>query len=253
MAVALLDRTSRGMAATEAGRLLFGYAERIFALELAAETQLSELAGLSSGQLTIGASNTIAAHVLPTVLAKFNARHPDIETTLLVSNSEEVAERLAEERLTLGFIEGPVDPTRFDGDLIGRDNIIAVASAGHPLTRTGTVAAADLADRCAFAREPGSGTRANVDRAYAALGLPFRPALTVGSAEALKNLLLAGGVAWLPRLAVEAELRSGRLVELVVIDLVIERPLTMIRHRGRTPSPAAAAFMALIRRSPAVE
>jgi len=247
--IGLLDRTSRGMALTEAGRILYSYAERIFALERAAEAELRELAGLTAGQLTIGASNTIGNHLLPPLLAAFHASHPAIEVTLLISNSEEVAARLLEERLTIGFIEGPVDHAQFDGDLIGRDHIVAVASPSHPLAGAEPVSAADLADRRTFAREPGSGTRANVEHAYAGLGLVFRPALTVGSAEALKNLLLAGGIAWLPRLSVLPELRAGRLVELAVADLTIERPLTMIRRRGRSSSPAAAAFLALARQS----
>ena len=215
LAVTLLDRTSRGIALTEAGRLLFAYAQRIFALETAALSELRELTGLAGGRLTIGASNTIGNHLLPPLLGRFNARFPAVEVTMLMSNSEEVAARLHDERLTLGFVEGPFDDGLFEGLPIGRD--------------------------------PGSGTRANVDRAYAERGLAFVPALTVGSAEALKNLLLAGGIAWLPRLSVLPELRSGRLVEIPVADLRIERPLTMIWRRNRSHSPAAAAFIAQIR------
>ena len=247
LAVTLLDRTSRGIALTEAGRLLFAYAQRIFALETAALSELRELTGLAGGRLTIGASNTIGNHLLPPLLGRFNARFPAVEVTMLMSNSEEVAARLHDERLTLGFVEGPFDDGLFEGLPIGRDRIVAVASSGHPAAMAASVTAADLADRRAFAREPGSGTRANVDRAYAERGLAFVPALTVGSAEALKNLLLAGGIAWLPRLSVLPELRSGRLVEIPVADLRIERPLTMIWRRNRSHSPAAAAFIAQIR------
>ena len=244
--VTLLDRTSRGIALTEAGRLLLSYAERIFALEHTAQSELQELAGLAGGHLVIGASNTIGNHVLPPLLGRFNADFPAVEVTMRVSNSEDVAVRLLDDHLTVGFVETPVDDVLFDGRPIGRDRIVAVATAGHPLAAAGPVTAADLADRRAFAREPGSGTRANVDRAYGERGLAFRPALSVGSAEALKNLLLTGGIAWLPRLSVRPELLSGRLVEIPVSDLVIERSLTMIWRRHRSLGPAAAAFVRLV-------
>lgn len=249
LSIALLDRTSRGMSLTEGGRLLYDYARRIFALEQSVEARLRELAGLDAGQLVLGASNTIGNHLLPPLLARFVALYPGIEITLLVSNSEEVAARLEDDRLSLGFVEGPVTDENVNHRPIGHDRIVAVATIGHPLTLEGPIRAADLADRVAFAREKGSGTRATIDRAYGELEQGFHPAVTVGTAEALKNLLLAGGIAWVPRLSVLPELRAGRLVELPVSDLVIDRPLTMIWRRGRTLSPAARAFADLVSES----
>lgn len=248
LGLTLLERSARRLSLTEAGRLLDDYAERIFALERAAETALRELAGLDRGQLILGASNTIGNHVLPPLLARFAALYPGIDITLLVSNSEDVAARLSDDHLTLGFVEGPVDPGAFDLQPMGHDRIVAVATIGHPLALGQPLHAAELADRIAFAREPGSGTRAHIDQAHAAMGLVFRPLVTVGTSEALKNLLLAGGVAWVPRLSVLPELRAGKLVELPVSDLIIERDLTMIRRRSRPLSPAAAAFTTLVAR-----
>lgn len=244
--IALLDRGGRSMVLTEAGLLLSGYAERIFALEAAAEAELRELAGVTRGRLTVGASNTIGNHLLPPLLAEYHARHPRIEAALLIGNSEEVAAGVLDDRLALGFVEGPMEDERFMAVPVGRDRIVAATVPEHPLTLGGGIAAADLADGIAFAREPGSGTRATVDRAYERLGLTFRPALTLGSAEALLRLLRAGGVAWVPRLSVADDLRTGRLAELPVVDLSIERPLTMIRRRDRTPGPAVAAFLAML-------
>lgn len=242
LGLALLDRSSRGLTLTEAGRELRDYAHRIFALEQAAEARLRDLAGLEGGRLVLGASNTIGNHLLPPLLARFAALYPGVEITLLVSNSEQVRGLLDEDQLNLGFVEGPAVGEDVGHRTIGHDRIVAVATIGHPLTLSGPLHAADLADRVAVAREPGSGTRASIDGAYAALGQTYRPAVTVGTAEALRNLLLAGGVAWVPRLSVLPELRAGRLVELTVADLAIERPLTMIWRKGRTLAPAARVF-----------
>lgn len=253
LGLALLDRSSRGLELTEAGRVLEEYAGRIFALEAAAESQLKELAGLAGGQLVLGASNTIGNHLLPPFLSRFASLYSGIEITLLVSNSEEVATRLEEGRLHLGFVEGPVEAGPFQSRCIGHDHIVAVATTGHPLALGEDLRAADLCERVAIARELGSGTRATIDRAHAEIGLPFRPAITVGTAEALKNLLLAGGVAWVPRLSVEPELRGGRLRELTVTDLTIARSLTMIWRQGRALSPSASAFAALIKEDVAAE
>ncbi|OJX79478.1 LysR family transcriptional regulator [Magnetospirillum sp. 64-120] len=245
LGLALLDRSTRGLTLTEAGRLLFDAACRIFALEAGVEGQLRDMAGLHGGTLVLGASNTIGNHVLPPLLARFASLYPGIEITLLVSNSEEVAERLEDGVLHLGFVEGPADLDRFDAHAIGQDHIVAVATAGHPLTLETTVTAATLCHRVMVAREKGSGTRAIIDQAHAQAGLDFHPHITVSTAQALKNLLLAGGVAWVPRLSVLTELADGRLVELPVADLTIARTLSLITRRGRSLSPAARSFAAL--------
>lgn len=243
LGVVLLDRTPRGAVPTEAGRLLHGYAERIFALERAAEQALRDLRGLAGGRLVVAASNTVGNHLLPTAVAALHAEAPAVDIIAQVTNSAEVAALVAAEAATLGFVEGPMKGDAFAARAIGHDRIIAVATPGHPLAGGDPVPAARLADGVAFAREPGSGTRATVDEAHAALGMTFRPALTMGSGEALKNLVLGGGVAWMPRLAVLPELRDGRLVEVPVADLSIGRPLTAIWLRGRTLGPAADALL----------
>lgn len=245
LGLTLFDRAKRGLTLTEAGHLLFDAACRIFALERVVEGQLRDMAGLQGGTLVLGASNTIGNHLLPPLLARFASLYPDIEVSLLVSNSEEVAARLEDGVLHLGFVEGPVDTDRFDARAIGQDNIVAVATTGHPLTLETTLTAAELCHRVVVARERGSGTRAIIDHAHQQAGLDFHPHITVSSAQALKNLLLAGGAAWVPRLSVQAELADGRLVELPVADLTIARTLSLITRRGRSLSPAARAFAAL--------
>src|SRR5215472_10987283 len=65
LGVVLFDRLPRGMRLTEAGQVLLGYAEKIFALEKAAERAMRALADLEGGRLDIGASNTLGMYLLP--------------------------------------------------------------------------------------------------------------------------------------------------------------------------------------------
>src|ERR1700746_1506885 len=78
LGVVLFDRLPRGMRLTEAGQMLFGYAEKIFALEKAAERAMRELADLEGGQLAIGASNTLGMYLLPALVSDFYIRHPKV-------------------------------------------------------------------------------------------------------------------------------------------------------------------------------
>jgi DNA-binding transcriptional LysR family regulator len=246
LGIVLFDRLPRGMALTEAGRVLFDHAARIFAMAEAAQAELHEMAGLGAGQVKLGASNTLGVYWAPDLLSRFHARFPRVEVELAVVNTEQVEAGLRELRFALGFVEGPFDPALFDARPIGADEIAVVAAANHPLAGE-RLDPAVLADRAVILREPGSGTRAIVEEAYAKLGLSIAPRMSVGDTEAIKRMLLAQpALAYLSVLSVRDEIARGEL-RIVEVDAPrIERALHMVWLKGRSLSPGVQALMALV-------
>ncbi|ABC35890.1 LysR family transcriptional regulator [Burkholderia thailandensis] len=247
LGVVLFDRRPRGMSPTEAGRLLAGYAKRIFALTDEAEAALDEFSGLVRGNLKLAASRTIGSYLLPPVLDVFCDRYPGVTIDVAEMNTELVEAALLTYERQLGFVEGAYDTTAFDSMVFGRDTLLAVAASSHPLARKHRVGVQDIADCDVLSREPGSGTRNAVETAFAEHGLEFAPRLSVGSAEAMNRLLLRGNaIAWVSRFTIEAELEAGALVPLRVTDMTVERDLTIIWHKGATLSPSARIFRDLL-------
>lgn len=246
LGVKLLDRQPRGVTLTEAGDVLRGYAERIFAMADVAEQELRELAGISSGHLAIGASATVGVYRVPDYIALFNAQYPKVSVELIVTNTEQVEQGLLEHRFRLGFVEGPFDPQVFDAHRIGSDEIVAVCSPLHPLASR-TIAPKDMAEKVVILREPGSGTRATVEAAYASLGIPIVPLMSVSNTEAIKRMLMAEpAIAFVSSLSVETELERGALVRMKVRGLKIQRDLHMIWLKVQSHSPSAAAFAEIV-------
>jgi DNA-binding transcriptional LysR family regulator len=246
LGVVLFDRLPRGVALTHAGSVLQAYAERIFALSSAAETELTELAGLSAGHLSIGASATVGVYLVPDVIAAFNSGFPKVSVDLTVANTEQVEEGLRGHTFSLGFIEGPYDASIFEAKAIGADEIVAVVAPGHPLLRR-KVTAGELASKKVILREPGSGTRAVVEKAYEARGLTIEPVMSVSNTEAIKRMLMSRqSIAYVSSLSVKDEIQRGDLAALNVKDLRIERTLHMLWLKGRSFSPSTQAFFELV-------
>ena len=63
---------SKGVVPTPEGLALSRRAEALFAVERAAEEELSALRGLHNGSLRIGASTTIATYMIPLYLGAFH-------------------------------------------------------------------------------------------------------------------------------------------------------------------------------------
>lgn len=244
----LFDRLPRGMRVTAAGVSLRPHAERILRAERAAEDELRELAGLRRGKLSVGASTTIGSYLVPSVFGELRRAHPALELDLQIANTAAIQAAVLDNHVDLGLTEGLIAEGALRIESVAADEVVAIAPPGHPALARAPLEASELAALPMLMRERGSGTREVVEAALRARGLTVTPAMSLGGTEALKNAVLHGlGVALVSRLSVEHELRTGQLAELALRDLRIRRDLHLVTLEGKTPSPAAAAFIALLR------
>jgi len=129
-----------------------------------------------------------------------------------------------------------------------QDELVAIAPPDHPVLRRRLLTAVSLAEDVWILRESGSGTRAVVERAFAARGLALGAAMALGSTEAIKGAVAAGaGIAWVSRLTIARELEAGTLMVLPITDLTIRRPLHCVSLRNKHRSPAVDTFLAVSR------
>lgn len=243
----LFEREPKGVRLTEAGKLLLGYAHRLAQLEGEAEQALAEMQRLESGKLTVGASLTVGAYLMPELLAEYGRRYPKITLTLEIANTDAIQRMLLEGKLDIGLTEGLADAPGLDASVFAEDELVAIAPPGHPILAEGPVSAARLLQEPLILREPGSGTRAVLERALATQGLTATPLMSLGSIEAIKRAVAAGaGLAVVSRLALSLELETGRLALLPLSDLTLRRPLHRLRRRGGYESRAVQAFLKML-------
>ena len=248
LGVTLFERLPRGMRLTHAGEILRDYAARIFDMERSAAAAMRDIAHIDRGELPLGASNTLGTYLLPAWLVEFRQRHPLITVSVFVGNTEQVAAGVADWRFACGFIEGPLHNDTLRVERLLQDEIVPVAAAGAEFMRGKRLSAKSLATLPVLAREPGSGTRELVMNMLASLDIVPTNVLSLGNTEALKRAAVrGGGIAWLPRVSMEAELTSGQLVPLEWANLTIRRPLSVVSRAGAYVSPAAKAFLNLVR------
>jgi DNA-binding transcriptional LysR family regulator len=247
LGVRLLDRLPRGCRLTEAGEILATYASRWKSLERDAARAIEEYRGLKSGRLTVGASLTIGAYLLPGILAEFHGRYPGIELQVEIGSTEHVHRALLAGTIELGLTEGPLEAEGLESAVFFQDELVPIAPPDHPLIRKGAVSVREMCREPILLREEGSGTRAVVERALRRKGITVRPLLSLASPEAIKNAVVAGmGVAIVSRLIVSFEVQAGTLGIIRVKDFSIRRPLHLQRARGRSLSPSLGKFLEIV-------
>ena len=248
LGVRLLDRLPRGCRLTEAGKILADHAQRWRSLEDDAARAIEEYRGLKRGRLAIGASLTIGGYLLPGVIAEFHKKFPEIELQLEIANTGHIQRLLLDGAIDLALTEGPLESEEMESAVFFKDELVAIAPAGHALLKKRRVTVREMCREPFLLREEGSGTRAVVERALRRQGLKIKPLLSLASPEAIKNLVAAGlGLAIVSRLIVALELQAGSLGIITLKDLTIQRPLHLQRVRGRSQGPALAKFLEVLK------
>jgi len=246
----LFDRVGRSIHLTEAGKILYANARTIFASERAAETALEQLRGLHGGHLAIGASGTIGSYILPAVLGAFSQLYPAINLFLDIGNTPQIADKLLHAQLDTAFVEGAVNPSSFEIHHWRDDQLVVIASRGHPLITKCPLSLDDLQDITFILREPESGTRLIIEKVLYDKGVTIRSGLELSSNEAIKQAVMAGlGLAIVSQETIRLEVEMNRLAVLDIPDLVIVRPLIRLEVYGRPPSPALKAFQSYLQQT----
>ena len=187
--VKLFERRGRGIELTDLGRGLREVTRRLFGQEAEAEQFLASAQGLTSGLLRVGAD---APYQVIPLLARFNRRHPGIRLSMSFGNSERVLQELLDRRCDIAVLPDIEDDARIHAVPFRRDRLVVFVPRDHAWAGRRSLRLAELAGQRLILREPGSTTRAVLDRALAEAGVQPGSTLEIGSREAVREAVAAG-------------------------------------------------------------
>lgn len=244
----LFDRSSKNGSLTEAGRILLSYAQRMLNLREEALEAVGELRGMFRGRLTIGANESTSLYLLPPLLMEYRKRHPNIKIEVFRNISEKIPLEVSERNLDFGFLSyDPMHPNLQSLE-IHRDELVLVVPPKHRLAKETQVTVKDLGEEQFVAHNVKTPSRTKIFELFAQHRTPLNICLELATLETIKEfVLLEAGIAILPRLAVEAEIKSGKLVEVAVKGMKIEKTLRLVYRREASLSHAAKSFLDIIK------
>ncbi len=236
----LVVRAGRGVALTEAGRVLLRHADAVADRLDAAEQEVAALTGLTAGLVRVAAFPTAAAVLLPDVLAALLARAPrlDVRFTELEPPEAEAAVRTGDADLAVVFRHA-LDTAPVEGDLVRepltRHPVLAVVPEGRTATRL-----EDLADDRWIAGCP----RCRAHLLRCARARDFQPDVRFATDDhvVVQRLVARGlGVALLPSWALEASAQPG--IVAVPVSGVDDRVVDVLVRPDARRVPGVAAVL----------
>jgi LysR family transcriptional regulator, low CO2-responsive transcriptional regulator len=236
--VRLFDRRGRGVHLTELGRELYTVTDRLFAVEAEAEAVLTGGEAAAVRRLRVSADH--AAHAIP-VMAALKQRHPAVQFSLSVGNSETVLRDLIEYRADVAVMAKPAPAPRFHTLPFRRDRVVLYVPKAHAWSRRRGVPLPALAGQDMVLREVGSATREAFETARREAGVTLGAVLTVEGREAVEAAVAAGfgiGIVFARELA-----RDGRFVPIAIRDAALDVAEYVACLEDRRRLPAVRAFL----------
>ncbi len=140
----VLDRSREGVVLSADGRQIMPAVEALCEEFGRLQRCVDEMRGLMRGKICIGTFSSVATHVLPPVIARFRADHPDVDYELLMGDYSEIEQWVAEGRCDLGFIPREPRGAGMASRPLVQDELMAVVPASSPLAAAEAVSLVDL-------------------------------------------------------------------------------------------------------------
>lgn len=221
LGVVLIERVGRRARPTVAGVELLGHAGRIEAVVSAALDGMARHATGAMGRVRLGTGATACTFLLPPILRELRRRFPTLEITVSTGNTSDMVKAIDENLLDLGLVSLPVSGRILEITPVLEDEFVVIAPPEMRLPARVTAAA--LSGLPVLLYEPGGNTRRIADEWFARGGVSLKPVMSLGSVEAIKEMVGAGlGCAVLPGMAVSKDRNR---------DSFVVHPLSPRLHR----------------------
>ena len=171
---------------------------------------------------------------------------PQVTTTVRETNTQQIELDILEDRLDLAIVEGDTASPDLVSLPLMQDKLVLICSPCHRFATMEAVQPELLSGEQFMVREDGSGTRRTFENLMAANGLPWHAAWVCNTTDTIRLAVMQNlGVAVLSRLAVERDVREGKLHEVPIHGLRFVRNFQLIYHENKFISKPMQQFMAL--------
>jgi DNA-binding transcriptional LysR family regulator len=247
----LFDRSGNTINLTPAGEVLYRRAKEILSLYAEAQRSISEITGAIKGSLSIGASSTIGNYLLPIIISAFKKKVPQVNISLVVSNTKTITEKLNAGEIDIALVEGDVSKQRFSVETLIADELVVIMSPVHSWAERRNIPAIELTKEPMIMREEGSGTRQVILKYLEEHGIKqdhLKIALVMGSTEAIKGAVEEGvGVSIVSGWAARKALKHGLLKATTFKDLKFHRNFSIISPKRNYSTHTAKEFLNFLR------
>lgn len=230
----IFKRVNKKVYITPAGETLLRYARRIFQDIRNAKLEISEIAHLDRGQLRLGAGMLACTYILPPVLEKFKALHPQIDLEVITAPTDILLVKLRDNLIELGVLTLPIQHSDLKVVPLTTEEMVVVTSPRHSvLSKRNRIKAEEIQNYPLILFPKGARTRNALEEFFLDAGIAPRVVMEAENVALIKPLVKIDlGISIIPLRSVSEELQRGELHCLKIQNYKVTRQVGLVYHKS---------------------
>jgi DNA-binding transcriptional LysR family regulator len=251
LGTSLLDRTTRPLALTTAGKLYFDLCRDVLRREEEFQAALDELKARVEGEVRVVSIYSIGLSEMSRLQDEFSVRFPNAQLHVDYLRPQKIYEALLADQADLGLVSYP-EPTKELAVIPWREEEMVVAAAiSHPLASKAVLLPADLDGQDFIGFDEDLSIRRELDRFFRDQGIEIRLAMQFDNIQMIKEAVALGsGISILPARTMLAEVEQGRLIAIPLHAPELVRPVGIVHRKRKKFNRAAQSFLELLQEAP---
>lgn len=252
LGIRLFERTGKSVQITEQGREFLFYANEIQKLSSQAAAAVKIPRGqereMMSGLLRIGSIQSIAAAILPDLLAGFHRLYPQIQIVVYTEGRDILIEKIKNNQIDLFFElnEKSMIPN-LKRKVLRKEEIVFLSAEPFAGNEGEKLPLSQIAQKDFVLTETGEAYRRELDRLLAGKDLNITPVIEFGNPETIICLVEKGiGLSFLPLFCARERIRRGKLF-IVEADMPeVYMYSQVFYHKNKWITPQMEALLSFI-------
>jgi len=251
LGISLLDRTTRPLALTPAGKVYFDLCRDVQRREEEFLAALDELKTRVEGEVRVASIYSIGLSEMSRLQEEFSVRFPNAQLHVDYLRPQKIYEALLADKADLGLVSYPA-PSKDLAVIPWREEEMVVAAAvTHPLAAKAVLLPADLDGQDFIGFDEDLSIRRELDRFFRDQGIDINLAMQFDNIQMIKEAVAIGsGISILPARTMLAEIEQGRLVAIPLHAPELVRPVGIVHRKRKRFNRAAQSFLELLQEAP---
>ena len=254
LGVQLLDRSTRPIELTEAGRLYYEFCRDVLRRQEEFEESLDKLKGRVQGTVRVAAIYSVGLSDMSRLELELSRRMPQAELLVEYLRPEKVYDAVRTDQADLGLVSYPESNREITAIPWREEKMMVAAAPSHPLAARQTLDLADLAQQNFVAFDDELRVGREVKRYIRESGAQLNVVMHFDNIQTMKEAVVLGSsISIMPVRVLRNDIEQGRLVAIPITGCTLVRPLGIIHRRRKTFNRATRTFLELLRQEAALE
>lgn len=241
-------RTPRGIKLTSEGKVLYKYIEQAYGLIRTAENKFLEMQSLMSGEIKVGAGDTLSKYYLLPYLREFHEKYSQVKVQVTNRTTFETIELLKSGKVDFGIINLPIKKSDrlVIHEVLTVEDCFVCGEKYRDLAQN-PISVKDLLNYPLLLLEKGSNTREFIDNFFLEHNVEVVPEIELGSVNLLIEFAKIGlGISCVVKDFIEDELKNGEFFEIELLEKIPKRKIGVITLKDVPLSSSAKEFLRML-------